>query len=800
MKKIISLFLLLITVSVNAQSVTVINVLNSVPISKVILFNNKGLNSTTNELGIANMNDFSVGDTIYVKAIGYYAFQFIYSGESKTIGLNEKAIYLDEVVLSANRREESSMDVPNHVSIIKSKDIEFYNQPNSADLLQQTGQVYVQKSQLGGGSPVIRGFEANRILLVVDGVRMNNAIYRGGHLQDVITVDQFMLDRVEVLHGPSSSIYGSDALGGVIHFYTKDAKYSNTDKLSVSGSAMTRYSSAMNEKTGNFHLNLGKKKIASYTNISFSEFGDLKSGRNKVDGYSDSWLRRNYVNHINGIDSTVANPNPFLQKGSAYSQLDVIQKINFKTGMYSDHKLNFQYSTSSFVPRYDRLSGDYSKDKFRFAENGYGPQQRLFASYTFDYKKQTMIWDEIKTIMAFQKIDQDRITRLYRNPERKIQEEDLILFSFNTDAFKLVNEKHELRYGLELTHNDVNSKAEFTNIYSGTVRNADTRYADGGNRMFNSSVYFSHSWELNKNFVIKDGVRYTFNKLHSDFVDTTFFNFPFKDISQNNQALSGNIGIIYKQNDKCKIGLIASSGFRSPNLDDMSKVFESSGKTVIVPNPNLKPEYTYNLELNIQKLMNNKYLFEIGGYYSYLTNIMVVKNFQFNNEDSALYNGVISKVQALQNADRGYIYGCFAKIELELFKNLKFATNVNYTLGRYINSSSDVIVPLDHISPIYGLTNLTYKYKKLESEFFVRFNGKKELKDYSPSGEDNLKYATKDGMPAWYTLNFRLSYGVSHNFKMNIACENIMDVGYRTFASGINAPGRNLIAGLRYNF
>ncbi|NJN34367.1 MAG: TonB-dependent receptor plug domain-containing protein [Saprospiraceae bacterium] len=67
----------------------------------------------------------------------------------------------------------------------------------------------------------MRGFEASRVLLVVDGVRMNNLIYRSGHLQNAITVDQNMLDRVEVLFGTASTVYGSDALGGVVHFFTK---------------------------------------------------------------------------------------------------------------------------------------------------------------------------------------------------------------------------------------------------------------------------------------------------------------------------------------------------------------------------------------------------------------------------------------------------------------------------------------------------------------------------------------------------------------------------------------------------
>lgn len=96
----------------------------------------------------------------------------------------------------------------------------------------------------------MRGFEANKVLLVIDGVRMNNAIYRGGHLQDVMTIDPNMLERTEVIFGPSSTMYGSDALGGVMNFYTKNAQFSSDDKLLVKVNAMVRYASVNQEKQG----------------------------------------------------------------------------------------------------------------------------------------------------------------------------------------------------------------------------------------------------------------------------------------------------------------------------------------------------------------------------------------------------------------------------------------------------------------------------------------------------------------------------------------------------------------------
>lgn len=125
---------------------------------------------------------------------------------------------LDEVLFSANKFAEKKKNIAQKIEIVSSSFMQQVNAQNAGDLLTQTGQVFVQKSQQGGSSPVLRGFEASRVLLVVDGIRMNNAIYRAGHLQNVITIDQNALERVELLYGPSSTLYGSDALGGTMHF------------------------------------------------------------------------------------------------------------------------------------------------------------------------------------------------------------------------------------------------------------------------------------------------------------------------------------------------------------------------------------------------------------------------------------------------------------------------------------------------------------------------------------------------------------------------------------------------------
>jgi hemoglobin/transferrin/lactoferrin receptor protein len=107
------------------------------------------------------------------------------------------------------------------------------NPQTSADLLANSGHVFVQKSQLGGGSPMIRGFSTNRVLITVDGIRLNNAIFRGGNVHNVISINPFNIEKTEIILGSGSVIYGSDAIGGVMNFYTTALKHKIISVFSI---------------------------------------------------------------------------------------------------------------------------------------------------------------------------------------------------------------------------------------------------------------------------------------------------------------------------------------------------------------------------------------------------------------------------------------------------------------------------------------------------------------------------------------------------------------------------------------
>lgn len=706
-------------------------------------------------------------------------------------------VRLDEFVFSANKFKEEKKNIAQPIHTITQKQIEWGMPQTSAHMLEQTGNVFVQRSQLGGGSAVIRGFEASRVLMVIDGVRMNNAIYRAGHLQNLITVDNNIFERVEILQGPASTLYGSDALGGVIVFSTRSPEFSTSaHKVKAGVNMMARYSTANNEGTGHVDFNIGGRKLASLTSVTYSSFGDLRQGSLRNPFYDSYWLRNQYVKRINGIDSSVSNPDPNVQKQSGYTQIDLLEKLLYRQNRHITHGLNLQYSTSSDIPRYDRLT-DVRNGGLRFAEWYYGPQERLMAAYQFHAADLPGWFDEIRAGVNYQAIEESRYQRNKGDNELQGRVENLNVIGYNIDLRREMK-KHELTLGTDGQFNDVKSTAMAEDIVTGEKSPLDTRYPDGGSNMYYGAVYAQHMFHIVKDkLILNDGLRLNYVSLNSVFEDKTFFPFPFDEASLQQTAWSGNLGLVYMPDNCWRLSVNGSTGFRSPNVDDMAKVFESAGgATLMVPNPELKPEYTYNADLGISYFADNRLKIELNGFYTWFRNAIVTDNFTLNGQDSVVYDGGLTAVVASQNKAKAYLYGLNAALTARLVPHVTLYSTINYTYGRYFDAM-DTEVPLDHIPPIFGKISILYEQQRFTGEVYAMYNGWKRLADYSPSGEDNLNYATPKGMPAWYTVNLRMGYRIHPNISIQAALENILDYNYRVFASGISSPGRNFVLTLR---
>jgi len=800
MKKIITLILLLCGGITFAQKVHVVNKSDLQPVSNCLIYNaDKSFSITTDNKGTVDISGFKNNDDL---TFSHLSFQTVTlnkaSLKEKTneVVLTMLVINLEEVVFSANKTEEKYSDLPVRIDILPAREIQFGNPQSTAELLQQNGTVFVQQSQLGGGSVVIRGMETNRVLMVVDGVRMNNAIYRAGHIQNVITIDPNMLQRVEVVHGPGSVIYGSDAMGGVMHFYTRNPVLSTNGKVYTAGNAMLRYGTAAQDYSQNFILNVGGKKVAAIFGGSTKDIGDLREGSKRDSKYGDWGKSFYYAERINGKDSTVKNSDPLIQKNSGYSQYDLFSKILWKPDAGHAIKLNMQYSNSSNVPRYDRLT-EMTGNNMSYAEFYYGPQTRALASLQSEWLNATKLYDKATVIAAYQYISEDRISRKFGKSKAKHQEETVNVFSLTADFKKNIAKTSELCYGIEGNLNQVDSKAYNKNVKNGEITNdAATRYPDGGDKMMSLAAYASNNWELNKHLIFSQGLRINYVSLDAKYTQEMMdlIKFPFDpNITQNNTALNGSLGLVYLTDNGFRIATNLSTGFRAPNIDDLTKLNDFSSTITIVPNPDLKPENAYNAELSVGKTFNNKFQIEVTGFYTLLKDAFVIRASTYNGKDSIVFDGNLCAVQSMQNADQAILYGFEGSFTAQILKPLSLYSTLTYTYGHV----TDEDVPLDHIPPMFGLTSLKLELNRFTGEFYARYNAWKHIEDYSPSGEDNERYATEDGMPAWYTLNLRAGFQFNRYVGVQAGVENILDQHYRNFASGISAPGRNIFVTLR---
>ncbi len=784
------LFFFTVIFKLNAQTIQVINANTGLPIEGVILLSEK-FSTQTNNQGKAGIDKFGAMERILFKHSSYVNFHTTKEKivkQGKIVWLKEDPIRLDEIVISANRWEQSKAEIPNKIVTISASEIANYNPQTTADLVSSSGGVFVQKSQMGGGSPMIRGFSANRILLVVDGIRMNNAIYRSGNLQNIISLDANSIENTEIIFGPGSVIYGSDALGGVMGFNTLKPKLSTETGTDISGKVMSRFSSANLEKTVHGNFNLGGKKWAALISSTFSGFDNLKMGSHGRDEY----LRPEFVlqGGFAGKDKIVASENPKIQTYTQYNQFNFLGKLRFRPNEKLEINLIGNHSQTSDIPRYDRLTV-YKNNKLRYGEWYYGPQIFTMFSGQLKYESNSVLFDKLSFLSGYQNYTESRYDRNLNNPVRNGRQEDLGIFSVNLDLGKSINDQNQLFYGVESYINGINSTASTKNLLTSESEIIPTRYPDDSD-YGSVAGYLSYKLNVKNKIILQAGTRYTYTWLNGEF-NPDYYHFPFTGFDMKNSALIGNLGMVWHPTPEWQINANYSTGFRSPNIDDASKVFDSEPGNVVVPNPDLQPEYARNFELGIIKSFNQKASFEVTAFYTHLKNAMVRRDYTVNGKDSLMYNGVLSKVQALVNADAADIYG--ATLIFEYLFTDKISTRNNLTITEGKDSDG---FPVRHAPPLFGSSHLIFENQKLFLDLYAYYSGKLSYEELAPSEQAKpYMYATDENgnpfSPAWWTLNLKFNYKLTQMIVLGGGVENILDNRYRTYSSGIVSPGLNFI-------
>jgi hemoglobin/transferrin/lactoferrin receptor protein len=794
------LALAMVQTMLSAQHITVLDAQTRQPLSYVsVTSSTPRAMALTDERGKTLALPFKGADSIYFSILGHTPKILNFADlESKkyVVLLKPSDFNLDEVVVSATRWAQSRREISQRISTIRATDIALQNPQNAADLIGLSGEVYIQKSQQGGGSPMIRGFATNRLLITVDGVRMNNAIFRSGNLQNIISIDPYAIRSAEVLFGPGSVMYGSDAIGGVMLFSSLMPSLSEDSVLLFKGNAASRYSTANNEASLHFDMQVGGQKWSSVTSFSANRFGDLRMGTHGPDEY----LRNEYVVRMDSLDRVITNDDPLVQNPTGYSQMNLMQKFRFRPNDQLDMEYGFHYAATTNYSRYDRLLR-YRNGLPRSAEWYYGPQIWMMNNLRVTHSADGMLYDKMVLTAAIQRFEESRHDRDFNKSTLRNRFEKVDAYSLNLDFNKQINVSGRMLYGFEAVLNKVASTGTDKNISTGKVVEGPARYPQSDWNAF--AAFATYQQRITEKALLQGGIRYSFFTLDALF-DTAFFALPFTEASLGKGALNGSLGLVYNPADQLTLSANLSSGFRAPNVDDMGKIFDSEPGTVMVPNPGLKPEYAYNADIGLAKIFNDKLKFDLSAFYTLLTDAMVRRTFQLNGADSMLYNGEMSRVMAIQNAARADVYGVQAGLEIKVLPRLSFYSHLTWQKGEEeLDDGSKS--PLRHAAPMFGLSRLRYSTGRLQLEVNAHYSAEVSYDNMPEEEKDkDYMYAIDENgnpfSPAWYTLNFRTLVQATDKLSFSGGIENITDRRYRPYSSGLVAPGRNMVFAVQYRF
>ena len=808
--------------NLKGQEVWVEDGVTGEPLENVLIYTENAQQRTlTDALGKASLQNFPPLGQINFNLLGYQPLLVstvdILEGK-KIIRMTSEDEVLEEVVLSIARSQATRDKIAEQVGVISQKDIEIASASTGADLLEISPNIRIQKSQGGGGSPVLRGFEANRVLIVVDGVRMNNAIYRSGHLQNAITIDPHNIERVEVTFGSSSVGYGSDALGGVIHYYTKSPQL-NSNKP-VQSEFSTTFNQANLSFVNNANTSLSFKKWGSLTSVSYSNFGDIRIGENRKHGFSDWGLTPYFsLNSRNEYTETpTPSSHPNIQKNTGYDQFDIFQKFVVRLPREMVLNFNLQYSESSDINRYDKLVEERD-GSLRFSEWYYGPQKRFFLSPQLKFFMGKNWMKKGTLTAAYQNVEESRINRKFGSLTRSHQIENVDVFSINADFFGNITEGHSFSYGLEWIYNKIQSQGfahdlilNREDIIGYTVRSMiPSRYPSDGSSVSSFAGYLNWIYKVNDRLTLNGGLRMTASKITARWNETALVDKLLSRVDLLSDALTYTFAMTYRPNQKWQLNSLISSGFRNPNIDDIGKIRESSG-ILLVPNSFLKPEYAYTFETGIKFTAPNKINYiDLRGFTTLVSRHIVRSDFvvfsdlSTPDKNTILYNGEEVVTQANKNLGNRSIYGGSIEGRWVLSDPLEIGGGITYTAADE-NSSYG---PMPSIAPLFGTFTLSHKSKNLKTLLIWKFSDSKDPSKYSWGGEDGL-YETPlvdptandeinryYGMPSWNVWSILSQYQLRKNIILNLGLRNIFDLHYRTFASGISEEGRSFQLGVK---
>ena len=685
--------------------------------------------------------------------------------EVETVQLQERIFPSEEVSVTATRTERNLFEVSKPLNLVNSRQIENREAKTSAEALREEAGLFVQKTNHGGGSAIIRGLSSNQILLLVDGIRLNNSTYRLGNHQYLTTVDNQMVDRIEVVRGPSSLMYGSDALGGTINILTRNPDFVSGG-LQFQSRLFNRYATADEEKTSRAEFQLQNHRIAFIGGLSYKNYGDLKRG--------SSNSRIELEQSTDGV----------FQRPSGYKAYDMDGKILL--ALTPDQYLSavFQQTRQYDVPRYDK----YENDGY-FLWN-YEPQQRQLTYLRYENHLRKHYLNSVRTTVSYHLQEEGR--QMQKSSDGEITNEaDRVRTLGLTIDLNSVLGNHLLTYGSEFYFDKVSSNRYFLDPQTNSSEeDIQGRYPDGA-RYNSYGLFLQDEVQLRPSTLLSLGLRYSYFTTDFAVPEGSFFSSSDGNFSQNFKSLTSSLGLVHQIIPGLYLNCNVGQAFRAPNLSDISKLGESKGNIYEIPNPDLGPEKMLSIDAGF-KINTPRIFATFSVYYSRITDLLASAETTYNGSSTIEINGIQYQLKSKKNIGNAYIRGTEAEFRYRLSSHLETGANLAYTYGQ----NTTLAEPVGGIPPLFGLVNVKWQKPEYGMEFFVRFAGKQDRLSADDLDDPRIP---PGGTPSWNTLNLRGNIRIQKYIRLRGAVENILDQNYREHGSGINGPGRNFILSLELN-
>lgn len=673
-----------------------------------------------------------------------------------TLSLEE---LLNTTVVTAARHGQKNIDSPRFISVITAEDIRQKNYRTVPEALNEMVGVLVQETNYGGGSPIIRGMVGNQILILIDGIRMNNAIYRLGPNQYLNTVDMNQVERIEVIHGTGSVLYGSDAFGGVINIITK-SRAGSAAGSSAEARMFGRFGSADRSGVGRFEVSGNVGKLGLIGGISLKNFGDLRAG--------------------NGTG---------LQGFTGYFEGDGDLKLTYSLSDRQSLVLGLQRVDQKDVPRSDVVqSGQYLKFEW-------DPERRDLASLQYEFKNIGSFINSLKVDVSYQEQleENKRIVGSAPSVQRQMHDEAQSK-GVVVQLSSLLGERQVLTYGLDYYGDRIISRRVDADSLTGQRSTKVGTFADGSTDRSVAS-FLQDEIRVTGSLSANLGVRYSLHHLHAAVTDPGS---GVIDVNSSPSALTASARGLYKLKPNLGLFFGVGQGFRAPNVDD-STILGSFAGGFEIPNPNLQPEKSLNYEFGIKaqhKRFSGTAAYFISDFDSLIQRQPAIyQDLPFLDLNK---NGVQDKGEGnifqRQNSGKARIQGIEIDTRVQLLPDWSLSANLSWIRGE------DVIthLPLNRIPPTMG--TLAVRWTPAKKFWMEYYNSLASRQDRLGPGDLVDPRITAGGSPGFSIFNIRGGWDWNRQGSVTIALENLTNKRYRFHGSGIDAPGTNLVIGYQRAF